>query len=164
MAHSFSGRAEAGYRFALTDTGITPYVAGQWQMLRTPSYTERDVTNLTAFALGYESHTTTDTRSEIGVRFDGRLALDNGTLLVLRARGAWAQAYDPERTSVASFLALPGTGFTVTGATPATDSALAAAWSELRFASSLTLSAKFDAEIAAHAHVYAGTAARRYNW
>ena len=48
---------------------MTPYAALQAQSFRTPSYNETDVTG-GGFALSYNGHTATDTRSELGARFD----------------------------------------------------------------------------------------------
>ncbi len=60
---------ESGYRFATFYGGLTPYAAIQSQNFRTPSYTESDLNN-GGFALGYNSRNATDTRSELGGRFD----------------------------------------------------------------------------------------------
>jgi outer membrane autotransporter protein len=65
---------EGGYRFATWYGGVTPYAAIQAQSFRTPSYTETDLTG-GGFALAYNSRTGTDTRSELGARFDRALAL-----------------------------------------------------------------------------------------
>ena len=51
--------------------GVTPYAAMQAQSFRTPSYSETDVTG-GGFALTYNGRTATDTRSELGARFDQR--------------------------------------------------------------------------------------------
>ena len=48
---------------------MTPYAAVQAQSFRTPGISETDVTG-GGFALGYNSRTATDTRSELGARFD----------------------------------------------------------------------------------------------
>jgi uncharacterized protein with beta-barrel porin domain len=55
--------------------GLTPYAAVQAQNFRTPSYSETDV-NGGGFALAYNSRTGTDTRSELGARFDRLLAIN----------------------------------------------------------------------------------------
>jgi len=69
--------------------GLTPYAAVQAQNFRTPSYSETDV-NGGGFALAYNSRTGTDTRSELGARFDRLLAINPNAVLTLRARLAWA--------------------------------------------------------------------------
>ena len=48
---------------------MTPYAAVQAQSFRMPNYNETDVTG-GGFALSYNGHTSTDTRSELGARYD----------------------------------------------------------------------------------------------
>ena len=76
-AQSFGGRVESGYRFAIRLRRITPYAAIQAQSFHTPSYSETDV-NGGGFALGFNARNATDTRSELGGRFDHLLPLDPG--------------------------------------------------------------------------------------
>ena len=49
--------------------GITPYAALQVQDFHTPGYSETDLTG-GGFAQSYNSMSATDTRSELGARFD----------------------------------------------------------------------------------------------
>src|SRR5262245_20017475 len=74
-ALSLGGRVEGGYRFATVYGGVTPYAAIQAQSFRTPSYSETDGSGL-GFALSYNARTGTDTRSELGARFDRLIALN----------------------------------------------------------------------------------------
>jgi outer membrane autotransporter protein len=87
-AQSFGGRAETGYRFATIYGGLTPYAAIQAQSFHTPSYTETDL-NGGGFALAYNSRSATDTRGELGARFDRLLLLNPSAALTVRARVAW---------------------------------------------------------------------------
>jgi outer membrane autotransporter protein len=162
-AQSFGGRIEGGYRFATFYGGVTPYAAIQAQSFRTPSYSETDV-NGGGFALAYNARTGTDTRSELGARFDRVLALYSNAVLSLRGRLAWAHDWVSDPTLAAVFQTLPGASFIVNGALPAKDSALASAGAEYRLASGVTLLAKFDGEFANRSSTYAGTGAVRYSW
>ncbi len=162
-AQSFGGRIEGGYRYATFYGGVTPYAALQAQSFRTPSYSETDV-NGGGFALAYNSRTGTNTRSELGARFDRVLALYTNAVLSLRARLAWAHDWVSDPTLAAVFQTLPGAGFVVNGAMPAKDSALASAGAEYRLANGLTLLAKFDGEFASRSSTYAGTGTVRYSW
>ena len=54
--------------------GITPYAAIQAQSFHMPSFSETDAI-ANGFALAFASHDATDTRSELGARFDRALAL-----------------------------------------------------------------------------------------
>ena len=162
-AQSYGGRIEGGYRYATWYGGVTPYAAIQAQSFRTPSYSEADV-NGGGFALAYNSRTGSDTRSELGARFDRLLALYPGAALSLRARLAWAHDWMSDPALAAVFQTLPGAGFIVNGAIPAKDSALASAGAEYRLANGVTLLAKFDGEFAKHSSTYAGTGSMRYAW
>jgi autotransporter-associated beta strand protein len=162
-AQSFGGRVEGGYRFGVSIGGITPYAAVQVQSFRTPSYSEVD-TNGGGFALSYNSRTATDTRSELGARFDRALALYPNAVLALRARLAWAHDWVSDPALAAVFQTLPGASFIVNGATPAKDSALTSVGAEYRLANGVTLLAKFDGDFASHASAYGGTGTLRYLW
>jgi autotransporter-associated beta strand protein/T5SS/PEP-CTERM-associated repeat protein len=162
-AQSFGGRVESGYRFATIYGGLTPYAAIQAQSFHTPSYSEADLTS-GGFALGFNSRNATDTRSELGGRFDRLLLLNPEAALTLRARVAWAHDWVSDPTLAAVFQALPGASFIVNGATPAKNSALTSTGAELRLANGVSLLAKFDGEFGSHATTYAGTGTVRYTW
>jgi outer membrane autotransporter protein len=162
-AQSFGGRVESGYRFATIYGGLTPYAAIQSQSFHTPSYSETDL-NGGGFALAFNSRSATDTRSELGGRFDRLLLLNPDAALTMRARVAWAHDWISDPTLAAVFQTLPGASFIVNGATPAKNSALTSAGAELRLANGVTLLAKFDGEFASHSSTYAGTGTVRYAW
>ena len=68
----YGARLEAGYRFAVRPRGSpasTPYAAVQAQYFHTPAYGETDLTG-GGFGLNYAAMSGTDTRSELGARFD----------------------------------------------------------------------------------------------
>jgi autotransporter-associated beta strand protein/T5SS/PEP-CTERM-associated repeat protein len=162
-AQSFGGRVEGGYRFATIYGGLTPYAAIQAQNFHTPSYSESDL-NAGGFALAYNSRSATDTRSELGGRFDRLLLLNPEAALTLRARVAWAHDWVSDPTLAAASQTLPGASFIVNGATPAKNSALTSAGAELRLANGVALLAKFDGEFASRSSTYAGTGTLRYTW
>src|SRR4051794_36208162 len=66
---SFGARIESGYRIGSSIAALTPYAAVTAQSFRTPNYSETDVT-AGGFGLSYNARTATDTRSELGARFD----------------------------------------------------------------------------------------------
>jgi uncharacterized protein with beta-barrel porin domain len=162
-AQSVGARVESGWRFATPVGGITPYAALTAQSFRTPSYNETDV-NGGGFGLSYMARSASDTRSELGARFDKKMMLDPTTVLALRARLAWAHDWISDPTLAAVFQALPGASFIVNGATPAKNSALASAGAELRLANGVSLLGKLDGEFAQHSSTYAGTGTVRYTW
>jgi YVTN family beta-propeller protein/autotransporter-associated beta strand protein len=162
-AQSFGGRVESGYRVATIYGGLTPYAAIQAQNFHTPSYNESDLTS-GGFALGFNSRNATDTRSELGGRFDRLLLLNPEAAFTLRTRVAWAHDWISDPSLAAAFQTLPGASFVVNGATPAKNSALVSEGAEYRLASGVVLLAKFDGEFAHHASTYAGTGTVRYTW
>ena len=80
------------------------------------------------------------------------------------ARVAWAHDWISDPTLAPVFQTLPGASFIVNGATPAKDSALVSAGTELRLANGVSLLAKFDGEFASRSSTYAGTGTVRYTW
>jgi uncharacterized protein with beta-barrel porin domain len=166
QGQSYAARGEAGYRYAVPVTGyivgVTPYAALQVQDFHTPSYSETDLSG-GGFGLTYNAVNATDTRSELGARFDN-LTVWNGMPLVLRGRLAWAHDWVSNPALGAVFQALPGSNFTVNGAAPPKDAALTTAAAELHLTANWTAIAKFDGEFAASAQTYAGTGTLKYSW
>jgi autotransporter-associated beta strand protein len=162
----YAARVETGYRYAVpvnsAIVGITPYAALQAQLSHTPGYSETDLTG-GGFGLGYNAMTATDTRGELGARFDDLLIVGDMPL-VLRARAAWAHDWLSNLSLTAVFQALPGASFIVNGATPPRDSALATAEAELRLTPKWSLLARFDGEFAGGSQTYTGTGTLRYRW
>jgi uncharacterized protein with beta-barrel porin domain len=164
---SYAARGEMGYRYAVPVTGaiigVTPYAALQAQDFHTPSYSETDLTG-GGFALSYNAMNATDTRSELGARFDN-LQIVDGMPLVLRGRLAWAHDWFTDATALnAVFQTLPGTSFTVNGAAPPKNSALTTAAAELHISANWTAIAKFDGDFGAGSQTYGGTGTLRYSW
>jgi len=163
-AHTFAGRAEAGWRFGGTSGGVTPYGAVQVARLGLPAHGEQATTGTAAFALAYGSRTETQTRTELGARFDHAVPLPNDAALTLRGRAAWAHDYEPARLAQASFQSLPGTAFTVNGARPSADALLVSAGAELAFGRGVSVAGTFEGEFANSGQSYAGKGAIRYRW
>ncbi|WP_407174574.1 autotransporter domain-containing protein [Bradyrhizobium sp. STM 3562] len=162
-AQSYGGRLEGGYRFATPFVGIAPYAAIQAQSFHTPSYSEIG-TLPDGFALAFGSRNATDTRSELGARFDQAWPVFSDAVVVLRGRLAWAHDWVSDPTLTPLFQSLPGASFVVNGATPPQDSALTSLGAELRFANHISLLAKFDGQFASNSQTYAGTGTIRYTW
>jgi outer membrane autotransporter protein len=111
---SFGARVEGGYRYAVAPAaGVTPYAAIQAQSFHTPTYSETDLTG-GGFGLTYNAMTATDTRSELGARFDALTAW--GAMPVQLRCFAWAHDWVSNPALDAAFHALPGASFVVNGA------------------------------------------------
>jgi uncharacterized protein with beta-barrel porin domain len=162
-AESVGGRAETGYRIAGAVAAVTPYAAVQAQNFHTPTYSETDITG-GGFGLTYDARNATDTRSELGSRFDKQFLLNWNAVLALRGKVAWAHDWISDPTLMPVFQALPGASFIVNGATPAKNSALTSAGAELRLVNGVSLLGKFDGEFATGSQTYAGTGTVRVAW
>lgn len=162
-AHSLAGRAEAGYRFGSGFAGITPYGAVQVVSLDLPGYAERAKSGSNAFALAYAGRTDTQTRTEIGARFDYAMPVQDA-LLTLRGRAAWAHDFADDLIANPTFLTLPGASFTVNGATPDADSLLISAGAELSLRNGFSLAGSFEGQFSGNTESYAGKGALRYRW
>jgi outer membrane autotransporter protein len=142
---------------------VTPYAAVQAQNFHTPSYSETDYSG-GVFGLTYNANNASDTRSELGARFDRLILLNWNAVLALRGRVAWAHDWITDPNLIPTFEALPGASFLVQGATSAKNSALTSAGAELRLINGLSLLGKFDGEFAGHSQTYGGTGTVRYVW
>ena len=165
-ANAFSGRAEGGYRFVQPWTGgigITPYAAAQFVTFDLPAYAEQGVTGANTFALAYGAKDATDTRSELGIRTDKSFAMVDG-IFTLRGRLAWAHDFNPDRSILSTFQALPGASFVVNGAAQASDSALVTASAEKKWLNGWSAAAAFEGEFSDVTRSYAGKGVLRYSW
>jgi autotransporter-associated beta strand protein len=163
-AQNYGGRVESGYRIATALGGLTPYAAIQSQSFITPSYGETD--NIPAgFGLNYRGRSSTDTRGELGGRFDHVIGTYRDALMMLRGRLAYAHDWVSNATLATAFSALPGAGFTVEGARPVKNTALLTTAAELRLpGGGAVLFAKFDGEFSKRSQMYYGSAGMRYSW
>lgn len=157
-------RIETGYRLNTADVGVTPYAAIQAQYFRSPNYSETPTYGAPDYALDFSARKATQARFEAGSWFDFRIPIDATATLSTRARAAWI--YDMQSTTqiAASFQSLPGSNFTVLGATPVTNAALVSAAAELKLRTGFSLSAKFDSEIGSRSTTLIGTGTLRYQW
>jgi outer membrane autotransporter protein len=169
-ANDIGGRIEGGYRFAIPDffalsgLGFIPYGAFQMQAFYTPAYSESAASGSPQFALAYSAQTTTVERTELGAWFDDHILLDNGAILTLRDRAAWAYDSWSNYSMTAAFEQLPGSSFTVFGATPARDSLLASAGAEISYRNGISIAGLFNTELAEASETYSGFVRLRYTW
>ena len=143
---------------------MTPYAALQVTSVRLPAYAERATVGPGTFALTYAGRTDTQTRSELGARFDHTM-LTGEAALKLSGRAAWAHNFERgSQFTQATFQALPGASFLVGGAIPDRDSLLASAGAEIQWANGLSVGATFEGEFSGNLASYAGKGTIRYEW
>ncbi|CCE00590.1 autotransporter domain-containing protein [Bradyrhizobium sp. STM 3809] len=159
-APTLAGRAEAGYRFDLGASSVTPYAALQLQQVWSPSYTETSSLGANGSALTFAARDTTLPRTELGLWADRRVS----ETFLLRGRAAWAHDYNRDATVSATFQTLPGASFVTTGARIAADSALLSGVAEVALTSHLTLSGQIDGQFARSSSSWAGTGRIKYQW
>ncbi len=164
QTNGVGARIESGFRVATPWLGVTPYAAAQVQSIFLPSRGETATSGSPQFALNFASQTATSTRTELGAWLDSATLLDRGTLLTLYGRVAWAHDFGNSPTASALFQALPGANFTVNGAVPARDGALATAGAQYRLASGWSFLAKFDGEFSRTTSIYSGTGMLKKVW
>jgi outer membrane autotransporter protein len=164
QANGVGARIEGGYRYATPWVGITPYAAVQVQSIALPSYTESATAGSNQFALSFASQTATTTRTELGAWLDRRWLLDNGGLLTLYGRAAWAHDNGNSPSASAIFQALPGSNFIVDGAVPARDGALVTGAAQYALVSGWAFLAKFDGEFSSTTAIYTGSGMVRKTW
>jgi uncharacterized protein with beta-barrel porin domain len=165
-ANAYSGRIEGGYRFVAPWTGgvgVTPYAAAEFTTFDLPAYAEQATSGLPSFALQYGAQSVTDIRSEVGLRSDKSFLVQDG-ILTLRTRFAWAHDYNPSRVAAATFQALPGASFVVSGAAQASESALTTASVEMKWRNGWSAAATFEGEFSGVTASYAGKGVVRYVW
>jgi hypothetical protein len=163
-AQTYGARLEGGYRYPVMATfGVTPYAGLQLQYLHTPAYNETDLAG-GGMGFSYGAMNGTDTRSELGARFDTTQIVNLG-IITWSARAAWAHDWLNNFGVGSVFQAVPTTAFVANGAALLpTDSALLSLEANLALASKWTIAAKFDSQLAEGFQTYAGTATLRYAW
>jgi T5SS/PEP-CTERM-associated repeat protein len=162
-AQTFAARLEGGYRFATAWVGMTPYAALQSTSFFMPSYAEGATSGSNQFALSYASQTTTDLRTELGLRLDRSFVVDGG-VLALNGRAAWAHDGNTDRAASATFQTLPGATFTVNGAKPSPDGALLSAGVQMKWLNGFSLAGTFEGEFSDTTASYAGRGILKYAW
>jgi autotransporter-associated beta strand protein len=160
---ALTSRLEGGRRIATPAVGITPYAALQSTTFFLPSYSETATSGSNQFALTYSSHNVTATRGELGANWDKGFAVQGGVFM-LKAKTAWAHDWNTDRTATATFQQLPGATFTVDGAQPSADVALASLGAEITWRNGWSVAAKFDGEFSVRGQTYAGNGMLRYVW
>jgi len=156
-ATSWSGRAEMGYRLAFGDYGVTPFIAGQSQVVNMPGFCEASQAGNGA-ALCFNANSTPSLRSEIGIDADAALGNILGARAKLMARLAWAHEYQTTGSVSAWFQSLPGSAFAVSGASMPSDMGIARVMANFELDRAWSFRLQADAEFADRYGAFAGTA------
>jgi outer membrane autotransporter protein len=147
---------------------LMPFTGVAVQALRQDGYRESTTNGATGLpgilGLSYQAETTTSVRSFLGGQATTTLRLGERLRVSPRLRIAWAHEFTNDRQVNASFLAIPGAAFTVSGARPARDAAIVGAGVDVALGRNVAVFAQFDGDIAAGASAYAGSGGVRFSW
>ncbi|KRE17435.1 hypothetical protein ASE63_13360 [Bosea sp. Root381] len=161
-AEVWGGRIEAGYD-ALRMAGwtVTPFMAGQFQSVRQPGFTERDAVTQLAAGVTVSGRDSLTSRGEFGAKVQAEFAL-GGLRSTAFLRAAWAHYFKQDNVMSASLTALPGAAFAVRGAQPDRNAALVSTGLDIKLSPAMTAGARFDGEFSSNVRSYAGTANLRW--
>jgi outer membrane autotransporter protein len=165
----YGGRVEAGWRFDLDRTTLTPFAGLLVQAFQQNGYSEtaRDLSTGAPGALGLavQGQTTTSVRSFLGAEARSSFTLGDGSVFSPRLRAAWAHEYNPARSMTAALATLaPASTFTVQGAGAAVDALVVGVGFDLALTPRAKLFAQFDGDLAANARSFAGTGGVKLTW
>ena len=159
-ADQFLGQLETGYRFdvaTLTPLSLTPFARLQGSTNTQDAFTETGANSLN---LTIGKQTTNSLRTTFG--------LDVGTAVEkvdFGFRLGWIHEYaDTARPMTATLAGVPGTPFTVFGATPQRDTAALGFSAKSHIAESTELYARYDGEVGGGTSNHALTAGLRMTW
>ena len=159
VAHNIAGEVEVGRRFGL----FTPYAGLRGQSVTTPAHGETTVAGNSFYALSYNEQTVLTGIAELGVRFDWTTDLEAGTLS-LHSGLALVQTLGSNTNVGAAFQALPGSGFTVKGASANGAAVKLAAGLDLALDQGFSIGAAVEGQFSANSQSYSGTGHLRYRW
>lgn len=162
-ARSVGGRAEAGWRFGLDQSVLAPFAAIQIAHANLPTASERVASGSNQFALTYNAKTTSEWRSEVGVKGAKTFAL-GGAGVLLSGSAAWGHNFDVDRSSTAAFTGVAGSTFTVFGAAPGENLALLSGSARVQLPKGWSIDLGADSELSGGSQVYTGRAALRWRF
>ncbi len=163
-AHDYGIRLEGGKTlWNVDDMSITPYGALVANQYATPAHTEKTVAGSSAYALDYSSETRSETKSELGFKFD--TATETEQVFFLHASAAWQYDFSPNRNfTTAAFAGLGGPDFTVQGAPTARNAALVSFGVDTALGDGFSIGLKANGLFSNRTTAYGGTGAIQYRW
>ncbi len=159
-ADNFAAHVEAGYHMG----AFTPFVGLRAQSFTTEAYSETAVSGSSSYALQYDENTTNSLRSELGVDMQWPTEHVGGGRTTFGLRAAWAHEFASNEAGNRSFVTIPGTGFTASGATRDRDSLILAANAGVAGSNGLYLDGAINAEYASNFQDIGGSITVGYSW
>jgi subtilase-type serine protease len=115
------------------------------------------------FALSYQAQSTTSLPSFLGAQIDGRTEIDSHAASAW-LRLAWVHEFMTARPVTAGFSGLPGSQFTVDGATAASDAAHIDFGGRYALNAQMALFANATAELSNRGQSVGGTVGLKWTW
>ncbi|MBY0422564.1 MAG: autotransporter domain-containing protein, partial [Parvularculaceae bacterium] len=162
-AKSVGARAEAGWRFGLEQGVLAPFAAIQLAHASLPTVSERVASGSNQFALTFNAKSTSEWRSELGVKGAKAVAL-GGANVLLGGGAAWGHNFDVDRSSTASFTGVAGSTFTVFGAAPGANLALLSGTAQVQLPKGWSLNLGANGELSGASQVYGGRIALEWKF
>lgn len=166
VSTQLGGRLEVGRPFAVGSASITPFAALQPSQFWQPGTTETGTTANGApgvFALSYQAQSTTSLPSFLGAQIDGRTEIGSHAASAW-LRLAWVHEFMTGRPVTAGFTGLPGSQFTVDGATAASDAARLDFGGRYALNTQMALFANGTAELSNRGQSVGGTVGLKWTW
>ena len=158
----YLGRVEGGYRFAIKPVDLTPIAGFQAARLHSDGFAEADSNG--AFAgLGVRGRDVDSDKSFVGVQVDGHTLIATAIVTPF-VRATWEHEFHPDRRLDAALLAVPGSDFTVSGASAAEDAARVNAGLKVAVANHVEISASFDGAFSGRSESYGGNGGLKISW
>ncbi len=120
-ANGYSGDVEVGYRYKVGAYQITPFAGLRYNVIDQESYSETSTDPGAVFGLSYGSKQTRSVPASLGVQAETGFGSNGGWQITGLSRVAWVHEFETSRTSTASFVNLPGSSFSATGASADAD-------------------------------------------
>jgi autotransporter-associated beta strand protein len=159
----YGGRVETGYNVLAFGSDLVPYAAVQAQRFSSGRTAETTVLAPTNFGLVYQPATNTSVQTELGARGMTRFAF-SGLDLAAFGRLAWAHEADRNRSINAVFEALPSGEFTIYGARPGANAALASVGAQIDLHNGIKLAVSGDGDFSSKVTGLRGELNVRYDW
>jgi outer membrane autotransporter protein len=160
-----SGRLEVGSKQSFARFAVTPFAAVQVAELWQNGYTETAVPppGGGTLALSYAAHSATSLPTFLGAQVDSRVLLPYGITMSPYTRLSWVHEFSPTRQVSPTFVALPGTLFTVDGPRAARDAAKVELGTKFAVSKAKAF-VSFDGEFSNRSQAYAGKAGFSLAW
>jgi outer membrane autotransporter protein len=164
-SQQFAGRIEVGHRIQAYGGALTPFASVEFLKLWQNAYSEINSSGgSSTLGLSFPEQSSTSLPASLGVQFDSRFALSNGTAVTPFARIAWVHEFNPNRSITAAFNVAPGVNFITSGARMNSDFARFDVGARADVARGLSLFARLSGEIAAGSQTYSAVGGYKMEW